>query len=90
MQYYFLLHLAVISLIAVAVTCHDKSAAKNQKWRTPEKALFLIALLGGALAMYVTMKAIRHKTLYKRFMIGLPLIILVQTGLVIYYFIFNK
>ncbi len=90
MQYYFLLYLAVVSLISVIITAHDKSAAKKGKWRVPEKVLFLFALLGGALAMYVTMKAIRHKTLHKRFMIGLPLIFLMQTGLVIYYFIFNK
>ena len=87
MQYYFLLYSAVISLVAVAVTCHDKSAAKKQKRRTPEKVLFLIALLGGALAMYITMKLIRHKTLHKRFMIGLPLIFIVQAGLIIYYYI---
>lgn len=79
-----------MSLISVIITAHDKSAAKKGKWRVPEKVLFLFALLGGALAMYVTMKAIRHKTLHKRFMIGLPLIFLMQTGLVIYYFIFNK
>ncbi len=28
--------------------------------------------------MYMTMKLIRHKTLHKRFMIGIPLIILLQ------------
>lgn len=28
--------------------------------------------------MYITMKAIRHKTLHKKFMIGLPLLILLH------------
>ena len=89
MQYYLLFYFALISSVAVIVTAHDKSAAKKSKRRVPEKVLFLIALLGGSLAMYLTMKAIRHKTLHKRFMIGLPLIFIVQTGLIIYYYIAN-
>ena len=31
-------------------------------------------------AMYLTMLAVRHKTKHKRFMIGLPLIMIVQTA----------
>ena len=85
MQYYFLYYFAFISIVAVIITVHDKRAAKKQKWRIPEKTLFLVALLGGALAMYITMLTIRHKTLHKRFMIGLPLIIILQAGILIYY-----
>ena len=85
MQYYFLYYFAFISIVAVIITVHDKSAAKKQKRRIPEKTLFLVALLGGALAMYITMLSIRHKTLHKRFMIGLPLIIVLQAGILIYY-----
>ena len=73
----------IFSLLAVIVTGYDKIAAKRfPKHRTPEKALFLIAGLGGALAMYATMQCIRHKTQHKSFMIGLPLIIAVQIILI--------
>lgn len=72
--YYFLF----ISLVAFIVTVHDKRAARKEAWRVPEKTLFIIASLGGALAMYPTMLLIRHKTLHKRFMIGLPVIIVIQ------------
>ncbi len=72
--YYFL----IISLVAVILTVHDKSAAKKHSRRVPEKTLFITALFGGAFAMYLTMLAIRHKTLHKRFMIGLPVIMVIQ------------
>lgn len=92
MQYYFLkyflYYFVFISFVAIIITVHDKRAAEKQKWRVPEKTLFLVALLGGALAMYITMLLIRHKTLHKRFMIGLPLIIVLQAGVLIYYIFF--
>ncbi len=67
-----LLYLAFISLVAVILTIKDKSAAKKGKWRVPEATLMLVGLAGGALAMYITMKTIRHKTKHMKFMIGLP------------------
>lgn len=75
---YFLIYLAIISLIAVIMTVSDKSRAQKHKRRIAEKTLFGTAVLGGSAAMYLTMLAIRHKTKHKRFMIGLPLIMIVQ------------
>lgn len=75
---YFLIYLAAVSIIAVIMTVSDKSRAKKHKRRIAEKTLFGMAVLGGSAAMYLTMLAIRHKTKHKRFMIGLPLIIIVQ------------
>ncbi len=75
------LYFAVLSVISLVVTCYDKHAAVRRKRRISEKALFLWALAGGSAAMYITMLLIRHKTLHKRFMIGLPLIIAAQIAL---------
>ncbi|MDE7279976.1 MAG: DUF1294 domain-containing protein [Oscillospiraceae bacterium] len=75
---YFLIYLAAVSLIAIIMTVSDKSRAKKHKRRIAEKTLFVTALLGGSAAMYLTMLAVRHKTKHKRFMIGLPLIMIVQ------------
>ena len=77
---YFLIYLAAVSLIAVIITVSDKSRAKKHKRRIAEKTLFGTAVLGGSAAMYLTMLAIRHKTKHKRFMIGLPLIMIVQAA----------
>lgn len=69
---------AVISAIAAILTLYDKLIAGKGIRRVPEQTLFLTAILGGALAMYLVMLIIRHKTKHKRFMLGLPLIIAVQ------------
>lgn len=75
---YFLIYLAIISVVAAIMTVWDKSRAQKHKRRIAEKTLFGTAVLGGSAAMYLTMLAVRHKTKHKRFMIGLPLIMIVQ------------
>lgn len=74
----FIFYFALISLITAAMTAIDKHKAKKGAFRISEATLFIMALLGGSLAEYTTMRLIRHKTLHKRFMIGLPLIIILQ------------
>lgn len=71
-------YFVLISLVTAIVTVVDKSRSKKDAFRIPEKTLFLLALFGGSLAEYLTMRSIRHKTLHKRFMLGLPLIIILQ------------
>ena len=76
---YILIYFAVISLITCFITIYDKKAAKKwTKHRIPEKILFFLAILGGRLAEFLTMLKIRHKTKHKRFMIGLPMIMILQ------------
>lgn len=71
-----LIWLIVINVISVIICIADKIKAKKHKRRISEKTLFLLSFLGGALFMYITMRLIRHKTLHKNFMIGLPAIII--------------
>ena len=73
------IYVVVISIIAVIVTCYDKIAAKKLPGhRTPEATLLFISALGGSVAMFITMQLIRHKTQYKKFMIGIPVIFVLQ------------
>lgn len=81
--YYIIFYFLAVSLAAVLLTAWDKRAAIRGESRISEKMLFATALCGGAAAMYITMLKIRHKTLHKRFMLGLPLIILLQAGTVL-------
>ena len=82
---------AVMSAVAVAVTCRDKRAAKKDpKNRTPEKTLMLIAFFFGSFAMYITMQIIRHKTKHAKFMVGIPIFMLLHAALIVCYFIFLR
>ena len=73
-------YLLIVSLSAVILTVTDKVRAAKHKWRIAESTLLLVALFGGAAAEYITMRCIRHKTLHKKFMIGLPLMILLHVA----------
>ncbi len=74
----FLIYLVIINIIAVIVTVCDKYRAKHNKWRIKESTLLLISALGGSIFMYITMQIIRHKTKKIKFMLGIPLIIILQ------------
>lgn len=82
-QAYMLLFLAVISIVAIFVTVYDKAAAKTGRRRIPEKTLMLIGFFGGATAMYGVMQLIRHKTKHKKFMLGLPLFIVLHLIIIV-------
>ena len=74
----FIYYLIAISIIAIVVTIYDKLIAGSEKRRVPENTLLIIAALGGSVAMYITMQIIRHKTQHKKFMIGIPVIMVLQ------------
>ncbi|MBE6838727.1 MAG: DUF1294 domain-containing protein [Ruminococcus sp.] len=80
-------YLMVISIVGFILPPIDKSRAKRGVWRIPEKTLFIVSLLGGAVAMYISMRIFRHKTLHKRFMIGIPLIIVLHIALIVTAFV---
>jgi uncharacterized membrane protein YsdA (DUF1294 family) len=78
-------YIAVISLISIIVCIYDKKISKrnNVKLRIPEKSLFIWSAVGGSLAMYITMKIIRHKTKHVSFMVGIPVIFVLQVALIV-------
>lgn len=82
-----IVYLAVISLITAAFTVYDKMAAKAGKWRVSEKTLLTLAVLGGAAAELAVMLSIRHKTKHQKFMIGLPVILVLQAAAVVVCFV---
>ncbi len=75
---YFIYYLIIMNLIAVIVTVHDKNAAQRGVWRVKERTLMLLSALGGAPAMYLTMLTIHHKMRKPLFMIGIPLIFVLE------------
>ena len=85
LQYIALGYIALISLVSVVVCIYDKKISKKNKvqLRIPEKTLLLLSAIGGSVAMFITMLAIRHKTKHVKFMLGIPLIIILQIAAVI-------
>lgn len=76
---YFYAYLVLISFVSIFVCCYDKFAAKVAKHhRTREAFLLLLSALGGSVAMFLTMLIIRHKTKHAKFMLGIPIIMILQ------------
>lgn len=56
----------------------DKSKAKRQKWRIQERNLFIVAMLGGSLGMWIGMYMFHHKTKHMSFVLGIPCLLIIQ------------
>jgi len=61
----------------------DKRKAIRNAFRIPEATLFCVALLGGSLGTTLGMRIFRHKTKHWYFVIGMPLILIVQVALIV-------
>lgn len=79
---FFIIYLCLINLFAIILTIVDKRAAIVGNWRVPEKTLLVVSALGGSVGMYAVMRLIHHKTRHAKFMVGIPVIFLLQCGVV--------
>ena len=79
-----LIYIAVMSLVSIIVCIYDKRISKKNKveLRIPEKVLLILSALGGSVAMLTTMLITRHKTKHVKFMLGIPVIIILQVALI--------
>lgn len=77
-----------MNALAVLLCIADKIKAARGLWRISEKTLFAVSLIGGAAGMLLCMKTIRHKTCHKRFMIGLPIIIVLQIMVFVFLYLY--
>ncbi len=75
---------AVMSLISFIVMRYDKQCAQAGKWRVPEKTLFLLAGLFGALGGTAGMLIYRHKTKHWYFRLFFPLMLIAQAAIIGY------
>lgn len=82
-------YIAFINIILFIVMGFDKARARMQGRRVPEKRLWILAVLGGALGMLAGMHFFRHKTKHSTFVYGAPLLFAAQCFLVYYIFIAN-
>ncbi|MBQ6190526.1 MAG: DUF1294 domain-containing protein [Bacteroidaceae bacterium] len=87
---YFVIFILVMSVITFFVFGWDKWKAKNDKWRTPESTLFLLAIFGGSVGALLGMQVWRHKTQHWSFRLGIPIILILQAAGLVWYFFFSK
>jgi len=75
---FLLYYILAINLYGIFVMYSDKKKSQMKRWRTPEGTLFTIAFAFGALGIFMGMRLFRHKTKHNKFVIGIPLILIVQ------------
>lgn len=79
------IYLVIANCVGFAAMGIDKSKAKRGAWRILEKTLFLLSIIGGSVGTWLGMYAFHHKTKHWYFVIGMPLILVGQIALVIYF-----
>lgn len=79
-----LVYLIGINLVAFFLMAADKRRAQKHRWRIPEHTLFAAAILGGSLGAILGMYLCRHKTKHWYFVVGMPLILMLQLLVVLW------
>jgi len=72
---YFLVSINILAFIVYGI---DKWRAAHGRWRIPEPTLLGLAVIGGSIGALLGMKVWHHKTKHKKFVFGLPAILLIQ------------
>ena len=80
-----ILYFIIINLFGFFIMWLDKQKAKKGAWRIPEKTLFIVTALGGGIGTTAGMYAFRHKTQKLGFVIGFPLITILEIVAVIWF-----
>ena len=78
-----IIYCLVINFIGIASMASDKIRAMEHRFRIPEAVLFTIAIIGGSIGAIAGMLLFHHKVRKAAFRFGLPLILIIQIGLII-------
>ena len=63
----------------------DKHRAKKSAWRISEKTLLFLPLIGGSVGALCGMHLFHHKTRHWYFRWGIPVMLLIQIGVIVYF-----
>jgi len=87
---YMLIYLCFINILAIIVCFADKRAAVSHRRRVPEARLFTLAFIGGSLGLFLGMQLFRHKTRHISFIIGIPIMLVLQIVAIVWLFNYTK
>ena len=81
---YLFIYLLIINAIGWLIMLIDKEKAKKKQWRISEATLMTIAAIGGSLGSLIGMYQFRHKTKHTKFVVGIPLLLFLHVGLLMF------
>lgn len=84
MIYMLLIYCTFINIMGFFAMKIDKTKAIKQQYRISEKTLWTIAFLFGASGLAIGMNRFRHKTKHANFKLGLPVLSIIEIGIVLY------
>ena len=81
---YLMYYLLTVNAAGFLLMLIDKEKARKNRWRIRESVLLGTAAIGGSIGVFAGMQVFRHKTLHKRFAIGVPAMMTAQVALALY------
>ncbi len=81
---YILMYFVIINFITFIVFALDKLFAIKKKWRYKVVTLLGLCFIGGSLGGFLAMHLFRHKTKKKIFVIGVPLMLIIQIMILLF------
>jgi len=90
MDYIYIVGIALIvwNFFVFAMYGIDKLNSKRGKPRISERSLLLLAALMGGFGAFIGMRVFRHKTQKLKFKISVPLLMFINVGIVLIYYIY--
>lgn len=77
---------AVTSILTFVAYAMDKSAAKNDNWRTQESTLHLFGVIGGWPGAFYAQNKLRHKSKKTEFQLVFWVTVVINVGAILYLF----
>ena len=81
-----LIYLIFANLLSFLLMGLDKYKARKRLWRIKESTLFLTSVIGGSLGSLLGMFLFHHKTKHTKFLIGMPVILIVHISVMFLFF----
>ncbi|WP_236717622.1 DUF1294 domain-containing protein [Rummeliibacillus stabekisii] len=83
---YYIIYFIVISFIGFVTMGVDKRKAIYKQWRIPEKRLWFIAMVGGAVGTWLGMMVFHHKSRRIHFVIGFTVLAIIDISIMLFLF----